>query len=86
MRAGSLTESRTLYDSGDARAAGLALPDDIVDALWIHGSLDECRRQIARFIQPGVTSILLFVAPTPELHTGHQTLPDVLPRLRPHPD
>ncbi|WP_131739650.1 LLM class F420-dependent oxidoreductase [Actinomadura roseirufa] len=78
-----LTESRALYDSGDGPAAGLALPDDIVDALWIHGSLDECRRQIARFVQPGVTSVLLFVAPTPELHKGRHALPDVLSRLRP---
>ncbi|NDU72998.1 LLM class flavin-dependent oxidoreductase [Actinomadura sp. DSM 109109] len=65
-----LSESRALYDPGDGAAAGPALPDDIVDALWIHGSLDECRRQIARFVQPGVTSGLLFVAPTPELLTA----------------
>ena len=78
-----LAESRALYDSGDGTAAGLALPDDIVDALWIHGSPDQCRRQIARFVQPGVTSVLLFVAPTPELLTGRHALPDVLARLRP---
>ncbi|GLZ09194.1 LLM class F420-dependent oxidoreductase [Actinomadura sp. NBRC 104412] len=80
-----LTESRTLYDSGHGAAAGLALPDDIVDALWIHGSLDECRQRIARFAQPGVTSILLFVAPTPELLKSHHTLPNLLAHLHPSP-
>ncbi|MFI7635841.1 LLM class F420-dependent oxidoreductase [Nonomuraea sp. NPDC049400] len=81
-RGDRLQEARGRFDAGDQQAAGRALPEDLVDALWIHGSPAECHRQIARFAQEGVTSILLYVAPTPELLTGRADLLDVLARLR----
>ncbi len=82
-RGDRLGGSRALYDSGDRAGAGRTLPDDVVDELWIHGSLDECRERIGRFAQDGVSSVLLYVAPTPELLTGRHDLTGVLSGLRP---
>ncbi|MEV8632001.1 LLM class F420-dependent oxidoreductase [Streptosporangium sp. NPDC051023] len=82
-RAESLDRSRALFDAGDRAAAGQALPDDLVDALWVHGTVAECRRQISRFVQDGVTSVLLYVAPTPGLLSGRDDLASVLSGLRP---
>ncbi|MEO3868796.1 hypothetical protein ABGB18_08210 [Nonomuraea sp. B12E4] len=47
-----------------------------------HGSPAECRDRILPFLRDGVTSLLLYVAPTPELLTGRVTLESVLAELR----
>ncbi|MGW0802549.1 LLM class F420-dependent oxidoreductase [Nonomuraea sp. NPDC002799] len=83
-RGDRLLESRARFDAGDRHGAGAALPDDLVDALWIHGSPADCHRQLRPFLQAGVTSLQLYLAPTPELLTGHIRLEDVLTALR-HP-
>ena len=77
-----LKESRARFDAGDRRGAATALPDELVDALWIHGSPADCRHQILPFLQDGVTSVLLYVAPTPDLLAGRVRLEDVLTALR----
>ncbi|MFC7582630.1 LLM class F420-dependent oxidoreductase [Nonomuraea antimicrobica] len=48
-----LARSRELFDAGDRRAAGLALPDDLVDALWLSGPAPELRERIAEFAREG---------------------------------
>ncbi|WP_133805544.1 LLM class flavin-dependent oxidoreductase [Kribbella caucasensis] len=80
-RGEALAQSRRRFDTGDVEGAGQALPDEIVDGPWLHGTPDDCRQQIAAFRQTGVTSILLYVAPTPELVTGADALTDVLAYL-----
>lgn len=80
-RAAELERSRSLFDAGQLAAAGAAIPDGVVDELWIHGSPRRCAEQIAAFVQPGVTAVLLYVAPTPELAAQPRVLPDVLAEL-----
>lgn len=78
-----LAASQERFVAGDARGAGAALPDDLVDELWISGTPAACREQIARYLLPGVTTVLLYVAPTPELRRDPAALPWLLEALRP---
>ena len=48
--------------AGITRAAAL-IPDEVVDALVVHGSPDACTRHIERFIAGGVTTPILDVLP-----------------------
>jgi alkanesulfonate monooxygenase SsuD/methylene tetrahydromethanopterin reductase-like flavin-dependent oxidoreductase (luciferase family) len=45
--------------------AGTAIPDALVDALWVHGTPEELREQLAAFTQHGISTVLVCVAPTP---------------------
>lgn len=82
-RAPRLIASQERFLQGDRRGAAAAIPDDVVDELWISGSPERCREQIARFVLPGVTTVLLYVAPTPELVRQPESLPRLLATLRP---
>lgn len=77
-----LAESRRHFDAGDHAGAAAAIPDAIVDALWLHGSPAECHEKIKAFVQPGVTTVLLYVLPTPELRAAPDSLAQVLRALR----
>lgn len=82
-RGDALKPSRARFDAGDRRGAGEALPDDVVDSLWIHGPVEECRRRIAEYLLDGVTSIVINVIETPELRSGDTDLATVLAGIRP---
>ncbi len=43
------------WAAGDRRGALEAIPDEAVDDLVVHGSLDQCRATIARYAENGVT-------------------------------
>lgn len=43
------------WAAGDRRGALEAIPDQVVDDLIVHGSLDECRAKVARYVENGVT-------------------------------
>lgn len=51
------------WDAGDRRAALAAVPDEVVDALVVHGSPEACRRHVARYVAHGVTVPVLQVVP-----------------------
>jgi alkanesulfonate monooxygenase SsuD/methylene tetrahydromethanopterin reductase-like flavin-dependent oxidoreductase (luciferase family) len=51
------------WQAGDRKAATEAIPDAVVDELVVHGTPDECRRHIARYVANGVTVPVL--APLP---------------------
>ena len=40
---------------GDRKAALAAIPDEVVDALVVHGSPEECRAHVQRYVDNGVT-------------------------------
>ncbi|MBW2229625.1 MAG: LLM class F420-dependent oxidoreductase [Deltaproteobacteria bacterium] len=44
------------WEAGDRRAAQDAIPDALVDALFVHGSAERCRAGIERFVAAGVTT------------------------------
>ncbi|OHV51693.1 LLM class F420-dependent oxidoreductase [Frankia sp. CgS1] len=65
-----LAESHERWTAGDQRGAARALPDEVIDALFIHGTPEQCRDQIAAYVQPGVTAIQLYVRLTPSFLLG----------------
>lgn len=51
------------WKAGDRKAALAAIPDEVVDALIVHGSPEECRRHVQRYVDNGVTVPVLAVLP-----------------------
>jgi len=58
-----LAEMWRLWKEGDRKAALTAIPDELVDALIIWGSPEECREHVARYVANGVTTPALAVMP-----------------------
>lgn len=53
------------WRTGDRGAATAAIPDHVVDELIVHGSPDECRAHIGRYVDNGVTTPLIALLPSP---------------------
>lgn len=51
------------WKAGDRKAALAAIPDEVVDALIVHGSPAQCRAQIQRYFDNGVTTSSLSIMP-----------------------
>jgi probable F420-dependent oxidoreductase len=51
------------WSAGDRKAAIAAIPDEAVDQLIVHGSPDQCRAHIARYVANGVTTPALAIMP-----------------------
>jgi probable F420-dependent oxidoreductase len=49
------------WKAGDRKAATAAIPDHVVDELIVHGSPEECREHIARYVINGVTTTALAI-------------------------
>ncbi|WP_088961385.1 LLM class F420-dependent oxidoreductase [Micromonospora purpureochromogenes] len=74
----------TAWAAGDRRGAGAAVPDEVVDALVLHGSPERCRAQVRRYAEAGVDVPVLALLPTPELTSaGAAALGDLIARLGP---
>lgn len=58
------------WAAGDRRAALAAVPDEVVDALILHGSPERCRAQVGKYVTAGVDVPVLALLPTPEVTTG----------------
>jgi hypothetical protein len=57
------------WKAGDRKAALAAIPDSLVDELIVHGSPAQCRAQIQRYFDNGVTtSSLAIQSLDPDLH------------------
>jgi probable F420-dependent oxidoreductase len=67
----------SLWKSGDRKGALEAIPDEIVDALVIHGSPDECREHVERYREGGVTTPVLAILHADDLR---QAVRDLAPR------
>ena len=57
------------WEAGDRKAAALeAIPDEVVDELFVHGSPEQCRARIQQYFDNGVTtSSLAIMALDPEV-------------------
>ncbi len=51
------------WEAGDRKAALAAIPDEVVDVLVVHGSYDECRAHVGRYVANGVGIPVLAVIP-----------------------
>jgi probable F420-dependent oxidoreductase len=51
------------WKAGDRKAALAAIPDEIVDRLIVHGSIDDCRAHLARYGENGVTTAAVALMP-----------------------
>ena len=57
------------WKSGDRKGALAAIPDEVVDALVVHGDPEECRAHVARYVESGVTiPVLMVVTAERDLH------------------
>ncbi|MFC0504821.1 LLM class F420-dependent oxidoreductase [Micromonospora costi] len=73
------------WADGDRRGALAAVPDEVVDALVLHGSPERVREQVRRYADAGVDVPVLALLPTPELTAGGaEALADLIARLGPH--
>lgn len=57
---------RPMWDAwaaGDRKLANEVIPDSVVDELIIHGSFDQCREHVARYVAAGVQIPTLAVIP-----------------------
>lgn len=64
-RTDALGEHWEQWAAGDRKGALEKIPDDVIDDLIIHGSADECRAHIQRYIDNGVTCPALSILPFP---------------------
>jgi probable F420-dependent oxidoreductase len=67
------------WAAGDRAGAAAAVPDDVVDALVVHGSAARCREHVQRYVAAGVTTPVLALVPT----RHDPPLPDLLRALAP---
>jgi len=56
------------WAAGDRRGALAAVPDEVVDQLLVHGTPEQCRRHIQKYVDNGVTvPVVMLVDPRPRL-------------------
>jgi len=54
------------WQVGDRASALAAIPDALLDGLVVHGSPERCRSQLRRFVEAGVTTLIVNVVRPPE--------------------
>jgi alkanesulfonate monooxygenase SsuD/methylene tetrahydromethanopterin reductase-like flavin-dependent oxidoreductase (luciferase family) len=81
-RGETLREMNEKWAAGDRAGAAAAVPDEVVDALVLHGTPESCRAQAQAYADAGVRTPVLAVLPVPELAEPAAML-DVLRRLGP---
>jgi probable F420-dependent oxidoreductase len=59
----ALADMWQAWDAGDRKAATAAVPDEVVDAVCVHGPPGECLEQIAGYVSSGVTTPVLALLP-----------------------
>jgi probable F420-dependent oxidoreductase len=62
-RGDELASMWSRWKDGDRKGAVDAIPDSLVDELIVHGSPEECREHIGRYLANGVTTAALAVLP-----------------------
>jgi probable F420-dependent oxidoreductase len=78
-RSDALGEHWERWDNGDRAGSLDAMPDSVVDDLVVHGTPQECRDHIDRYIENGVTTAALMIMPFGGIDP-YQAIEDLAPR------
>ncbi|HUZ24731.1 MAG TPA: LLM class F420-dependent oxidoreductase [Streptosporangiaceae bacterium] len=57
------------WNSGDRKGAAAAIPDEVVDDLVIHGTLEACRERVAQYQACGLDTPVISLLPAPGADT-----------------
>ena len=78
-RSEQLQEHWDLWDQGERANSLEAMPDSVVDELIVHGTPEECRSHIDRYLENGVNTAALMVMPFGGIEPS-QAIRDLAPR------
>ena len=68
-RTEALTPMWEAWEAGDRKRANEVIPDEVTDALVLHGSFGSCREQVAAYVEAGITIPAIAIVPVGvELH------------------
>ena len=56
-----------LWQAGDRKGAGAAIPDQVIDDLLIYGDLETCRDRVAQYRAAGLDTPVIAIIPPPGL-------------------
>jgi len=59
-----------LWQAGDRKGASAAIPDQVVDDLFIYGDLETCRDRVAQYCAAGLDTPVMAIIPPPGLDTA----------------
>jgi len=63
-RGDALRGMHDAWAAGDRATANAAIPDEVVDDLIVHGSVDHCRERVAEYVANGLDTPVISVLPT----------------------
>jgi probable F420-dependent oxidoreductase len=62
-RGDALAPMHEAWAAGDRQKANAVIPDEVVDDLIVHGSVDECREQVQSYVDNGLTTPIIALLP-----------------------
>lgn len=78
-----LAAAHAAVAAGDYAGAMAAVPDALIDELLLHGSPEQCREHVRRYVDAGVTTPVLAIQPAPEFGEGLVGMRDAVRALAP---
>jgi probable F420-dependent oxidoreductase len=83
-RGDALAPMWSAWEAGDMRAANAAIPDEVVDELLIHGTPEQCRARLERYVAAGISTPVLALLPSEPAGDGAMVVaPRALAELAP---
>ena len=61
-----ITEMNRLWAAGDRKGANTVIPDEVVDQLIVHGTAEQCRAHVRRYVENGLDTPVIAALPTLE--------------------
>ena len=77
-RGEAMTPMREAWAAGDRRGALAAIPDQLVDELFVHGPPEACRERVAEYQAKGLDTPVIMIVPGPGMDEA-----DAVRRLAP---